>query len=337
MNEDGRLLHLARRALLGGAIGLPFVAGPRDAAAQDGAAEFPARPVRLIVPFAPGGATDVATRLVAQRFATLTSQQMVVDNRGGAGGDIAMIAATGAAPDGYALVLGNDASQVRGPVLRTSSELPYDPAALAPVARVVQTWQILAVPSTLPVRNMAELVAHCRASREPVAYGSAGPGTLSHAFGELLARRENLDLVHVPYRGASPAMQDLAAGRVQFLFTAAGGLLSAVSSGPVRVIAISGDNRQPALRDVPTLAEAGFADLNLSTWYGVMTPARTPAAVVDRLGALFGTVLTDQSVAGRLEEQGLIPAYLGPAPFRAFIAEQTAVWRDIAARTGLRL
>lgn len=324
---------LGRRTLL--AMAAAAISG-HDTGRAMAAEPFPTRPIRLIVPFAPGGGTDGPTRLIAHRATALAGQQVMVDNRGGAGGDVAMLAAIAAPADGYTLVIGHDGTHVRGPLIR--SGMPYDARrSLKPVARLFQSWQALVVNSGIPARSLDELVAHARSRREPLSYGSAGQGVLSHVFGELLARRTGIEFLHVPYRGAGPALQDLAAGRLHFMFAATGGLVATLSGPEFRILAVSGERRMPALAQVPTLAELGYADLNLTAWFGAFAPAQTPRAAVERLAEIFRMAIGDPDLARTLEEQGSLPAFLSPDALEDFLRAQDLRWREIVERTGLRI
>ena len=314
-----------RRAVLAAPIAVPALAFAEG---------YPSRPVRMIIPFAPGGSSDLAARLVAQRITTATGQQFVAENRGGAGGDLAMMAGIAAAPDGYTYLIGGDPWQVRNPVMRTNT--PYDTdRALMTVARMVITWSVLAIPRSLPVSNLAEYVAYLRAAREPISYGTSGSGTLSHVLGLMFMRRHGIPAEPVPYRGSSLALQDVAAGRLSLMCPTAGGLLPLLTGPHLRVLAITGDRRQPMFPDAPTMAEAGMPELDLSSWYGGMVPAGTPAAVIERLSALTGAALADPEIAQRLEDQGVAPAFLPNPAFNDWIMAQRLVWRDIAERTNL--
>jgi tripartite-type tricarboxylate transporter receptor subunit TctC len=316
---------MRRRALLA----LPVLLAAPVARAQQ-------RPLRIITPFATGGATDTLARIIGARITALTGQAVVVEARPGAGGDLAMQAGAAAEPDGHTLILGSDSSLVRNPMLRRG--IPYDPERdFAPIARLVVSWYAIAVNAALPVRSLAEFVTWARANPGRVNYGSAGPGTLAHVLGEMMSQGLGLDMQHVPYRGASPALQDLVAGRLQFYAVSAGGLLALLREGTVRVLAVTGTTRQPALPGVPTIAEAGFAEYDHSAFYSLSAPARVPPAFVDQTGALLGRILAEPDTAERLAALALDPAFLGPAAFRAFLAAERLRWRDIIARTGLRL
>lgn len=314
-----------RRALL---VAPALLAAPAARAQQ--------RPLRIITPFATGGATDTLARMVGARVTALTGQAVVVEARPGAGGDLAMQAGAAAEPDGHTLILGSDSSMVRNPMLRRG--IPYDPERdFAPIARLVVSWYAIAVHAALPVRSLAEFVAWARANPGMANYGSAGPGTLAHVIGEMIGQGLGLDMQHVPYRGAAPALQDLLAGRLQFYAVSAGGLLPLLREGNVRVLAVTGATRQPALPGVPTVAEAGFAEYDHSAFYSLSAPARVPPAFVEQTGALLGRIMAEPDTAERLSTLAFDPAFLGPVEFRAFLAAERIRWRDIIARTGLRL
>ncbi|WP_170979571.1 tripartite tricarboxylate transporter substrate binding protein [Roseomonas sp. HF4] len=294
------------------------------------------RPLRIITPFAAGGATDALARLVGARVTALTGQAVVVEPKPGAGGDIAMQAGVAAEPDGHTLILGSDSSLVRNPMLRPA--IPYDPERdFAPIARLVISWYAFAVHSSVPAQSLAEFVAWARAHPGQVNYGSAGPGTLAHVIGAMMAQGLGLDIQHIPYRGANPALQDLVAGRLQFYAVSAGGLLGLLREPAVRVIAVTGAARRPELPAVATVAEAGFPQLDHNAFYSLAASARVAPGFVDQTGALLGRIMAEADTTARLRALGFDPAFLGPVEFRAFLAAERVRWRDIIARTGLRL
>jgi len=294
------------------------------------------RPLRIITPFATGGATDALARLVGARITALTGQSVVVEAKPGAGGDIAMQAGAGAEPDGHTIIVGSDSSLVRNPMLRPA--IPYDPERdFAPVARLVISWYAFAVNAAVPARTVPEFVAWARANPGVVNYGSAGPGTLAHVIGAMMAQGLGLDMQHIPYRGANPALQDLVAGRLQFYAVSAGGLLGLLREQSVRVIAVTGPARRPELPQVETIAEAGFAQLDHNAFYSFSFPARVAAGQVEELGTLLARIMAEPDTIARLRRLGFDPAFLGPADFRAFLAAERIRWRDIIARTGLTL
>jgi tripartite-type tricarboxylate transporter receptor subunit TctC len=299
------------------------------------AGSFPSRPLRLIVPFAPGGGTDLSARIIMNRVGQTIGQQVVVENRGGAGGDIAMLAAAAAPADGYTLFYGNEGSNARGVAMR--DQMPLDPLrAFTTVARLVFAWSAFVVHQSIPVRSMDEFIAYARERPGQLNYGSSGQGTLAHVASSLFAHTRGLDVVHVPYRGAALAAQDLAAGRLQFSFLTAGGLLPSMSGPTVRVLAVSGPKRSANFPAAQTMAEAGITELDISTWYGVFAPAGTPAPVVDLLARHMGSAVAEPELVTQLEEQSLIPGFLPPEPFGTYLTAQVERWREISARTGIR-
>ena len=294
------------------------------------------RPLRISTPFATGGATDSLARIIGQRITALTGQAVVVESRPGAGGDLAMQAGAAAEPDGHTLILGSDSSLVRNPMLRRG--IPYDPERdFAPIARLVISWYAIAVHTSVPARTVAEFFDWAKANPGRVNYGSAGPGTLAHVIGEMMSQGQQLEMQHIPYRGASPALQELVAGRLQFYAVSAGGLLPLLREGSVRVLAVTGPARQPNLPGVPTMIEAGFPQYDHSAFYSLSGPARVTPAFVDQTGALFGRIMAEADTAERLRALAFDPAFLGPEAFRAFLAAERVRWRDIIARTGLTL
>ena len=316
---------LRRRALLA-APGLLFA--PHARAQQ--------RPLRIITPFATGGATDSLARIIGARITALTGQAVVVEAKPGAGGDLAMQAGAAAEPDGHTLILGSDSSLVRNPMLRRG--IPYDPERdFAPIARLVISWYAIAVHTSVPARTVAEFFDWAKANPGRVNYGSAGPGTLAHVIGEMMSQGQQLEMQHIPYRGASPALQELVAGRLQFYAVSAGGLLPLLREGSVRVLAVTGPARQPNLPGVPTMIEAGFPKYDHSAFYSLSGHARVTPAFVDQTGALLGRIMAEADTAERLRALAFDPAFLGPEAFRAFLAAERVRWRDIIARTGLTL
>lgn len=323
-----RSIIAPRRAVLAAALAAPLHARASE--------DFPNRPVRMLIPFAPGGSSDLSGRLLSQRMSVLSGQQFVVENRSGAGGDLAMMAGMAAPADGYTYVMGGDPWQVRNPVLRR--DIPYDvDRAFVSVARMVVLWSVIAVPRSLPVSNITELTQWLRQRREPISYGTSGPGTLSHVIAHLFFQRIGVQAEAVPYRGSSLALQDVAAGRLTLMAPTAGGLLPLLTGPQLRVLAVTGQQRQPMLPDAPTMAEAGLPELDVNSWYGGMVPAGTPERVINRLSELTGAALADPDVAQRLAEQGVTPTFMPNPAFPAWIMAQREVWRGIAARSGLAL
>jgi len=311
-----------RRALLASTLALPAVAQPR--------------PLRILTPFAAGGAVDTLARFLGARITALTGQSVVVEPRPGAGGDLAMTALAQAEPDGLTMAMVSDGAMVRNPLLRRA--LPYDPVRdFAPVSLMVLSWYAFAMHVSVPARNMAEFIAFARARPGYVNYGSAGPGTLAHVIGAMIARDQGIDMQHVPYRGANLALQDLLAGRLQFYAVSSAGLLQMLRDPAVRVLAVTGAQRQPSLPDAPTIAEAGFPAYDLNAFFGVAFPARVPGAQVTAMSALIGRIMSEAESINWLQAQGHNLAYLGSDAFGGFLEQERARWRGIIERTGVRL
>ncbi len=318
-----------RRTLAGLAV-LPLVATARHAAAQ--LAAFPSRSVRLIVPYPPGGGVDVATRIIAEPLTQLLGQQVVVENRSGAAGAIGIEAMANAPPDGHTLCMVAPGPITVGPHLRPH---PYDPFALAHVARLVGAPLILVVRRDLPAADIPALVQLVRAQAEGVRFASGGPGTGTHMTGELFALRAGGKMLHVPYRGAAPALTDLVAGQVDLYFSDSSAL-PFVRQGQLRALAVTTRERWAGLPEVPALAETldGF---DIANWNGVSAPPGTPASVVARLAEVFRAGLADPTVAPRLEAAGFENSFLAGASLAEFIRAESGVWAEVIRTAGIRL
>ncbi|ARP80097.1 ABC transporter substrate-binding protein [Bordetella genomosp. 8] len=273
-----------------------------NAAAQT----YPARPVTLVVPFAPGGTVNLMGRLLATRLSEVLGQPVIVENKPGAGGSIGANFVAKAAPDGYTLLLATMGQQSIQPLL--SRDLPYDPAKdFAPVALFATVPNVLAVSANTPARTVAELVAYARQNPDKLNMASAGIGSVNHLTGELFMLRSGARFAHVPYRGAGPATADLLSGQVQILFANLPNVLPYVKAGQLRVLAVASDKRSPALPDVPTLAEAGVNDAVVESWYGVMAPARTNPEVIRKLQDAIVGIAKEKAMIAHLSDQGALP------------------------------
>ncbi|MCC7426924.1 MAG: tripartite tricarboxylate transporter substrate binding protein [Alphaproteobacteria bacterium] len=320
---------MSRRSFLGLAAGLALAAA-LPAAAQT----YPDRPLRLVVPFAPGGATDIVARLVAEHLGTALGRPVVVDNRPGAGGVTGSDIVAKAPADGYTLIVSNIASHGAGPALRRA--MPYDPdAGFTHLALIGTVANALVVNPNFPARTLAEFIDHAR--RNPgVFFGSGGNGTSAHLSGELLTAMAGINLQHVPYRGAAPAMADLIAGQIPSVFDAIGSIAPAVRQGQLRMLAVTSPQRSPAMPDVPTMAEAGVLGYEATSWFGISAPAGLPAPIAERLSRELRAVLKLPPVATRLGELGFIPRELSPAEYQAFVRAELAKWRDVVAKAGIQ-
>jgi tripartite-type tricarboxylate transporter receptor subunit TctC len=280
----------------------------------------PSRSIRLIAPYAPGGGVDTASRLLAVPMTTYLGQNVVVENRGGAGGSIGAAEVARAAPDGHTVMIDAMAHTVNPALMRG---LPFDYAtAFTPISQVLIWPQILIVHPSLPVRNLAEFVAHVRARPGQLSYGSSGNATAAHLASALLLNRAGLEMVHVPYRGGAPALQDLIAGNVAFVFGTVASSLQLAQEGRVRAIAVSSATRLPGLPDVGTVAEQGFPGFELNEWNGLYAPAGLPAAAAQRWHGAVRHALADPAVRTRLDALGAIPLGTDPEAFARYVREQ---------------
>ena len=298
---------------------------------------FPNKPVRVIVPYAPGGATDIMGRVVAQRLGEILGQQMLVDNRPGANTGIGAEAVAKAPADGYTLMFTNDATFVLNPALFAT--LPYNMARdFVPVATVAYLNLALVVASSLPVNDFAELVAWTKAKSGTISYGSYGVGSQAHLMGEMYKKLYATDMVHVPYKGSAPAVADVIGGQVVFTFPAIPTVQGFIKSGRVKVLAISGEKRSPLLPEVPTFIEVGAKDMDIGAWYGFFAPAGTPRDVVARLNAAVSTMLTNQEfVDKQLAPQGMLPMNLSTDRVAALMKSESERMTRIVKLSGAKV
>ncbi|QOT80657.1 Bug family tripartite tricarboxylate transporter substrate binding protein [Cupriavidus basilensis] len=305
---------VSRRAAL---VALAIGAWLPAAQAQPGVA-WPTKPVTIILPFAPGGGTDVGTRLVALRLSQLWGQPVLVDNRPGAAGNVGLDIVSRAKPDGYTLVAGNVGTQSINPSLY--KKLNYDPAAFVPVSLMAELPFALVVTPKLPARNPKELVALAKAQPGKLTYASSGSGGSPHLSAEIFKAATGTDLLHVPYKGGGAAMSDLMAGNVDMLFASILETAGHVKSGKLRALAVTSKVRSPALPDVPTLAEAGITGAESGSWVGLLAPAGTPKDIVDKIAAGVKEVVAMPAVKEQLIAQGAIPVGSTPTQFADLIA-----------------
>jgi tripartite-type tricarboxylate transporter receptor subunit TctC len=320
---------ITRRTALA-ALALPALA--RGASAQS----FPDQPIRMFVPFAAGGPADIIARVVGRGMGERLGRPVVVEPRPGAGGVIGVDAAAKARPDGHTLVMASSGAVVILPHLRNN--MPYDALRdLTPVGQVLGVPQIVSVAPNLGVRTLSDLVAMARARPGQIAYGSAGIGSSLHMAGELLKLRTGIDIVHVPYAGAAPAVTDLLAGRIQLLLADVPALIGQVRAGALPALAITSAERLPILPDVPTAQEAGVPGLVSETWYGVLGPAGIPADRVETLSSALRATVQDGDARRALLDQGGRIVGSTPADFAAFIRQTSATWAEVVRATGAKL
>src|SRR5271170_6868116 len=310
-------------------FGFSLLLLPASAVAQN----FPDHPIRLIVPFPAGGPNDIIARIVGQRMSELTKQPVVIDNRGGQAGVLGTDAVAKANPDGYTIGIVSASALVISPRME---KVAYDTLKdFAPVTLVATVPEMLVVADNVPASNMAELVALAKAQPGKLNFASAGVGGLPHLAGELFKLTAKIDIVHVPYRGAAPAINDLLGHQVQMAFLDLPVILPHIKAGTLRPIALGAPERSPTAPDVPTTAEVGMPSLLIENWYGMIAPAGTPEKIVATLNRLANEALADPSVKQKLADQGLTAAGDTPEQFRIFIAAETKKWADVIRHAGV--
>ena len=297
---------------------------------------WPAKPIRWISPFAPGGGADFTSRALAQKLGPAVGQQVLIDNRGGAGGMVGVDLAAKSAPDGYTLVLGTIGPIAINPSLY--ARMPYNPTRdLAPISQAAVAINVLVVHPSLPVRSVKELIALAKARPGELNYGSSGPGAADHLAGELFSTLAAVKMVHVPYKGGAPAMLDLVSGNVQLIFSTVSTARGMIDAGRVRPVAIAGSRRFELMPQLPTVAEAGLSGFATDNWYGVFAPARTPAPIVERLHAEVTKALAAADLKQQLLELGIVAtASASPAAFAGYIAQETAKWAKVIRAAGIK-
>jgi tripartite-type tricarboxylate transporter receptor subunit TctC len=311
------------------ATGLSVLLAPASGAAQD----FPNKPIRLIVPFPAGGPNDIIARVVGQRMSELVRQPVLIDNRGGQAGVLGTDAVAKANPDGYTIGITSASSLAISPSME---KVPYDARKdFAPVTLVVTVPEMLVVASNVPAKNMDELVALARAQPGKLNFASAGVGGLPHLAGELLKLTARIDIVHVPYRGAAPAINDLLGQQVQMTFLDLPVILPHIKARTLRPIALGARQRAPTAPDVPTTAEVGMPDLLIENWYGMIAPAKTPEKIVAALNHITNEAMADPGVKQRLADQGLTAAGDTPEHFRGFIDAEIEKWAKVIKDAGV--
>jgi tripartite-type tricarboxylate transporter receptor subunit TctC len=311
------------------AVGLSLLLVPLVAKAQD----FPNKQIRLIVPFPAGGPNDIIARVVGQRMSEILKQPLVIDNRGGQGGVLGTDMVAKAAPDGYTIGIVSASSLVISP---TMDKVGYDVHKdFAPVTLVTTVPEMLVVATNVPAKNMAELVALARAQPGKFNFASSGIGGLPHLAGELFKLTAKIDIVHVPYRGAAPAINDLLGQQVQMAFLDLPVILPHIKAGLLRPIALGAPERAPTAPDVPTTAEVGMPDLLIENWYGMIAPAGTPEKIVVTLNRVANEAMSDPAVKQKLADQGLTVAGDTPEHFRRFIETEVKKWAGVIKDAGV--
>jgi tripartite-type tricarboxylate transporter receptor subunit TctC len=333
MTEDLRTARPHRRGVV--RAGLAAAAATVAAAPASFAQPFPSRPVRIIVPFAPGGGTDIAARLIAERLTAAWGRPVVVENRSGAAGTIGTAVAAAAEPDGHTVALVTQSHSINAALFPS---LPFDPVrGFAPIGLVATYAYLFVVNPDLPVRTLAELVDHVKARPGQMMYASTGSGSPNHLAMEILMSATGMRLTQVPYRGSAPALQDVVANNVPMLIDPLVTSLPLVRAGRLRALAVTTPERSALAPEVPTVAEAsGIPGFDLTGWLGLLAPAGTPPGIVARCNADVGAILRSPEVSRRLEELGQSPRHSTPEEFAALIAQDIERWRPVIQATGAK-
>ncbi len=317
-------------AVLASTFGIALgLAGPAQAA-------FPEQPIRLIVPFPAGGAADVMARGMAQRWGAELGQQIIIDNRGGAGGTTAAEAAAKATPDGYTLFFGTMGTHAINPALY--AKLRYDPAKdFAPISLTHITPRVLVVNAAVKANNVTELIALAKAQPGRLTYGSAGNGSSSHLSGALFESMAGVDMLHVPYKGSSPLLVDVLAGRIDMTFDSYTVYEEHIKSGKVRALGVTSSTRMGALPQLSTLAESGLKGYDVSNWLGVFAPAGTPADVLTTLHTALGRAMATPALRAQLVALGIEPTFGSPDELAALLRAELPKWAEVVKRSGAKV
>jgi tripartite-type tricarboxylate transporter receptor subunit TctC len=303
--------------------------------AQAAPKDFPTRPVRVVVPYPPGGSVDPVARLVAQKLTTMWGQQVVIDNRPGASTIIGTEAVAKAAPDGYTLLI-TASTHVSNALL--FNNLPYDSFKdFAPVAALYKAEFVLVENPSVPANTLKEFIALAKSKPGQISYASAGPGNANHMAGELFSRMTGIQMLHVPYKGGGPLTTDLLSGQVQLYFAVPAAVLPHIQSGKLKALATTAETRLPLMPDVPTFAEAGLPGFGMRSWIGMLAPAGTPKAVVNKISADIATILAMPDVKEKLESQGQIPFVAGPEQMAKVMKDDTAEFARIIKAADIKI
>jgi tripartite-type tricarboxylate transporter receptor subunit TctC len=296
---------------------------------------YPSKPIRLISPFAPGGGADITARSIAMPLSKALGQQVIVDNRGGAGGMVGVELGAKSPPDGYTIVLGTIGNIAVNPSLY--SKMPYDPQKdLAPIGQVANALNVLVVHPSVPAKTVKEFIAVAKQHPGQLNFGSSGPGATDHLAGELFNRMAGVKMVHVPYKGGAPAMLDLVAGQVQVVFSTMSTAIGAIQGNRIRPIAMTGNQHYERMPKLPTISEAGLKGFEVNNWYGFFAPAGTPREAIARLSAETAKALTLPEVKTRLLDSGIIATSSTPEQFSAYIQSETKKWAKVVKEANIK-
>ena len=319
------------RSVAGVLVGSLLLLHPLTVLAQD----FPNKPIKIVVGFPPGGGSDQMARAVGERLGAVLKQPVIVDNKPGAGSTISASFVAESKPDGYTLLFGQASNLGIAPAMMTT--LKYDSLkSFAPITRLVSAPLVIVGPSTLPAKNMKELIAMAAAKPDALSYGSPGSGTAGHLAGAMFGTEAKIKIVHVPYKGQSAAITDLIGGRIEMYFSTLAVIKPHVESGKMRAFAVTSATRSPAFPDVPTVAEAGIPGFEVENWYGLLAPAGTPPAVINRLNAEITKILQDPSIVRDLSQEGGNIKAETPEEFAKFLAVDVPRWKKIVTDADLK-
>lgn len=334
-NKRKSLARLSRLGLLPFALGLSGAIGPSLAIAQDAAASYPNRSAKIVVGFAPGGATDIVARAVAEKLSKAFGQTFVVENRAGGGSNIAAEIVARADPDGYTMLLGTIANATNMSIYKG---IKYDTLRdFEPISQLMSAPSVLVASPSFPVSSVKELVAMAKAKPGTITYASSGAGGSPHLAGAMLELRGGVQMVHVPYKGAAPALTDVISGTVNIGFKTALSALPSMQSGKLKPLAVASNTRLSQLPDVPTMTEAGFPDFEVSSWNGLLAPARTPKAIIDKLHQELVKIIAMPDIRERFAAQAAEPVGSSPGEFRAYIEGEIKRWGEVTRAANISL
>jgi tripartite-type tricarboxylate transporter receptor subunit TctC len=324
---------LNRRRFVGFAAAA--MAAPSILSSRASGADWPVKPVRVVVPFAPGGSTDITARLVSNRLQEVWGQSVVVENKGGAGGNIAADMVAHSDPDGYTIF-------IVGPGMATNKflypSLSYDPVGdFAPVTMLITQPNMMCVPNSSPAKSVKEFIAYCNENKGKVTYASSGNGTTLHLSGELFKRLAKVEMTHIPYRGGAPAINDLIPGRVDVIFDNVPSIVSHVRSGTLRGLAVTTRERIAILPDMPTIAESGVPGFDVSSWFAFFVPVNTPQDIIAKINADTNAALAHPSVKPRFDDLGATPKGSTPAELAAFLKSEIEKWGPVIREAKIKV
>ena len=307
-------------------------AAPLSAFAQD----YPSKPIRFVVPFPPGGPSDIISRVLGQKMQELLGQLLIIDNRAGAGGQLGTDNVAKSEPDGYSIALASAGALAISSSLQ--EKMLYDPLKdLAPITLVAKVPELLVASTKVPAASLKELIALAKAKPGTINYGSTGPGSMPHLAGELLRICAQIDIVHVPYRGAAPAINDLVGHQVQIMFLDVPVLLPQIQAGAIKALAVGGRLRVPSLPDLPTMNELGYPQIEADNWYGLVAAARTPQPIIAKLNAAAVAAMKTSEVQEKLAPQGAILIGGSPEEFADYIRSEIAKWSKVVQAAGIKV